>query len=102
LVEEVSDVQRQIVECIDDVLKLLGQSVSQVVYFHLRKNFGIKKDEIPNQPEAFYQTLKLIFGDGTKVIERLIVQKIKERFELRLEPETSLVEAMQKMKKAES
>lgn len=99
-VEEISDVQTAIAECVDSGLNKLGASVVKVVYYQLEKNFGINKKEIPNQPEALSKALHSIFGIGTEIIERLIVQKIQERFELRLEPETSLVDAVQAVKKA--
>jgi len=72
---EDSDVQTQIIECVDVTFQKLGQSVSQVIYFHLEKNFGIKKENIPNQPEALSKALHAIFGKGAKVIEQLILQK---------------------------
>ena len=93
-VEEVSDVQTTIIECVDSVLNQLGESIGKVIYFHLERNFGVNKKEIPNQPETFSKALHSIFGKGAEIIERLIVKKIQERFKLNLEPETSLVDAV--------
>lgn len=102
LVAEAPDIQTTIVECIDSALRELGHSVGEVVFFHIEQNFGISKEEIPAQPEAFSQALHSIFGQGANVLERLVVQKIQERFKSRLKPETSLVEAIQEIKKLTS
>lgn len=94
-----SDVQSAIAECVDAGLKELGHNVKKVIYFQLEKNFGIRREDIPNQPEAFSQALHSIFSEGAKVIERLIVRKIQEKINLHLEPETSFVDAVQAVKK---
>lgn len=94
----VLDIHTQVVECVDAALKQLGPSISQALYFHLENKFGIKKEEILNQPEAFSKALHSIFGAGANVIERLIVQKIKDKFKLHLGSETCLAEAIQTAK----
>jgi hypothetical protein len=99
LIGEIFDFQTTITECVDEGLKELGESAIKVVYFHLEKNFGIRKNEIPVKPMAFSQALHSIFGQGANVIERLIVQKIEEKFKLRLDPQTGLAEAIQAVKK---
>jgi len=98
-VEEVSDVQTTIIGCVDSVLNELGESIGKVIYFHLEKNFGVNKKEILNQPEAFSKALHSIFGKRAEIIEELIAKKIQERFKLNLEPETSLVDAVQAVKR---
>lgn len=98
LVDDVSDVQTKIMECVDAGLKKLGPNVNQVIYFHLESKFGVKKEEILNRPEAFSKALHSIFGRGAKEIERLIVQKIQEKFKLHLKSKTSLIEAIQTAK----
>jgi hypothetical protein len=100
LVEEASDVQNVIIECIDEGLKELGQSVRKVVYFHLQMNFGIKKKDIPFKPKAFSQALHSIFGQGANVIERLIVKRIQGKFGLSLNPNTGFVETVQSVMKS--
>lgn len=84
LYNEGSDVQTQIIGCVDIALKHLGASVIRVIYFHLEKNYGIKKKDIPNRPEVFSKALYSIFGQGAKVVERLIVNEIQKRFKLNL------------------
>lgn len=92
-------VQTKICECVDAGLKQLGPNINRVIYFHVENKFHIKKEEIPSQPEAFSKALHSIFGSGAIVLERLIVQKIQEKFKLRLKPKTSLVEAIQTAKR---
>lgn len=102
LAEEASSVQNVIIECVDECLKELGESVRKVIYFHLERSFGINRNEIPVQPEAFCQAMRSIFGQGAIVIERLIMRKIRERFKLYSNPESSLIETFQAIMKNSS
>jgi len=48
----------------------------EVVLSLLKNNYGIEKKDIPRRPEVFQMMLKDFFGDGGRVIESMIVQKI--------------------------
>jgi len=77
--DESYDVQKIIIECIDESLNLLGPSVAEVVHSQIERTFGIKKEEIPEQPNAFFEALYSILGEGANVVKRLSVQKIREK-----------------------
>jgi hypothetical protein len=64
-----NEFDRLLLEAVDEGLCILGESSKQAIYFHLERNFGIKKDEIPSKLEAFSGALEQIFGFGANFIE---------------------------------
>ena len=62
-------------EAVEEALDTLSESGKQAVLYYIEKNFSIKKEEIPNKPEAFAEALQKIFGLGAYVIQKLILQK---------------------------
>jgi len=64
---------------VDEGLSTLGESSKQAIYFHLDKNFNIKREEIPERPEAFVQAIENIFGLGASCLEVLIMQRLYEK-----------------------
>ena len=68
-----------LLETIDDVFSSLGSSCKQVIYFHLEKNFAIKKKEIPLKIEDFANALEQLFGDGARFIELKIIATLHKR-----------------------
>jgi hypothetical protein len=68
-----------LLEAIDKALSSLGESIMQIIYFHLEKSFFIKRDEIPYRLGAFTQAVESIFGAGANFIEILIMKKLHEK-----------------------
>ncbi len=63
-----------LVEAIDEGLLILGESGRDVVYFHLQHSYGLRKENIPDNPEIFAECLRKIFGLGAQVIEKSIIK----------------------------
>lgn len=76
-----SNLERFLLEAIDESLSSLGESSKQAIYFHLDKSFNITKQEIPNNVAAFIDALEKIFGLGANFIEALILAKLNEKIE---------------------
>ncbi|MGB9854008.1 MAG: hypothetical protein ACPLRY_04280 [Candidatus Bathyarchaeales archaeon] len=53
---------------------MLGESGRDVVYFHLQHSYGLRKENIADNPEIFTECLRKIFGLGAQVIESSIVK----------------------------
>jgi len=71
----------EILECIDRGLSSLGESAKYVIYWHLKKDYKVSREEIPENPEKFLEALRDMFGAaGAAVLERSIVREIKFRF----------------------
>ena len=65
-----------VLEAIDEGFSSLGDSSKQAIYYHLEKNFRIKKPDIPNKIEEFATAMEKIFGDGAKLLEIRIMRRL--------------------------
>lgn len=61
-------------EAVQEGLSSISPSVSSVVLFYLKKNRSIQSDQYIDDPQAFEEGLKKIFGFGAKVIEKKIIE----------------------------
>ena len=66
-------------EAIDEGLSSIGESSKQAIYFHLEKNFKVKKHEIPCKIEDFARAIERIFGLGADFLEILIMKNLYEK-----------------------
>ncbi len=73
------DFKKLLQEAIDETLSSLGDSSKQALYFHLEKNFRIKKQDIPNKIEEFTNAIEKIFGDGAKILEIQMIKRLYEK-----------------------
>jgi hypothetical protein len=64
-------------ESIDRGLNTFGASVPVVVYFELKKSFGISREEIPQHPDMFVKTVENLFGVGVEVVRRAIRKELE-------------------------
>ena len=78
--------EKILIEAIDEGLYSLGESSRQAIYFHLEKNFRIKRGEIPRKINDFAESIEQIFGVGADFLEVLIMkrlhEKVREEFEM--------------------
>lgn len=78
-----------LLEAIDEGLSSLGESSKQAIYFHLEKSFKIKKQEIPRKIEVFADAIEKIFGSGADFLEILIMKRLHEKIEGKIELQKS-------------
>ncbi len=69
---------RLLLGAVDSALSSLGDSARQSVYFHLEKEFEIRRDDIPGRIEDFDRGLVRIFGPGTRFLEVMMMKKLYE------------------------
>jgi hypothetical protein len=62
---------------LDRALNAFGANVSIVVYFELRKLFGITREEIPQKLDLFVSTIDRLFGAGSVVVARVIRKELE-------------------------
>lgn len=62
-----SEFDKLLLAAVDEGLSILGESSKKAIYFHLERNFGIKKDEIPSKVEVFSEALEQIFRAGRQL-----------------------------------
>jgi len=83
--------EKLFMEAVDDGLKSLGESVRQMIFFHLEKSYSIKRHDIPKKPEAFAEGLEKIFGKGALVLEKIIVKTLYSKLGLGYEDKKDFV-----------
>jgi hypothetical protein len=76
LVKRGDRLKQAVIEAVDEGLLTLGESGREAVYFHLQSLCSLKKEDVPDKPEAFDEALRKIFGVGAEVIERSVVKKL--------------------------
>jgi hypothetical protein len=83
--ETEKEFEKLFIEAVDEGLETLGESGKQMIFFHLDKNYSVKRHEIPKKPEAFAKGLEKIFGAGASVLEKLIVKSLYSKLGLEYE-----------------
>ena len=86
-------------ECIDDGLKLFGPSVRHTVYWRLVVLHEIPRGGILDNPDAFVECLRVMFGAAARSVEIEILGRIKERFNLQYLESESLPEVIRLARK---
>ncbi|MEM3464110.1 MAG: hypothetical protein QXL91_04525 [Candidatus Bathyarchaeia archaeon] len=76
-----------LLEAVDEGLLILGESGRKAIYFHLQNSFSLKREDIPEKPEAFINGLRKIFGLGAQAIERSIIKCLYGKLGLELREE---------------
>lgn len=85
MTESYEDFTKILKDAVDHGLLVLGPSARKAIYFHLEKNYSITKDQIPENIEAFTESLARMFGAGAQVIERLILEDLQTQLGLKIE-----------------
>jgi len=81
--EEYCKFKKTLLETIDEGLnKILGETATQTIYFHLEQMHHLKREDIPDNLEDFLLTLERIFGIGALVIEKTIMENLYSRLSL--------------------
>lgn len=93
------DLEKRIMQCIDDGLQALGDEGKKAIYYHLEKNFTLKREEIPKKPEIFWKGLNSIFGEeGADTIGKWIIRKLRMSFYLKQRSKITFAEAIAMIK----
>ncbi|MGI0081040.1 MAG: hypothetical protein ACRECH_15635 [Nitrososphaerales archaeon] len=88
-----------ILSCIEDALKPFGDSFSTVVFWNLKRTRALSREGLLDNPEAFRECLREIFGTGSRIVEQHIVLELKNRFNLRSEDLVDCARAIHSAKK---
>jgi len=70
------DIDKLLEEAIDHGLNVIGTSGKQMLFFHLERDYSMKKSEITRKPEVFAVAVQKIFGAGAPVLEKLILKNV--------------------------
>jgi hypothetical protein len=56
-------------------LLVFGESTRRIVYYMLKRNCSIRREEIPEKLDEFLAELESIFWVGARVVEKVISEK---------------------------
>ena len=73
------DFEKLFLEAVDEGLSSLGESSKEAIYFHLDKDFNVRKHEIPDKIEAFVGAVENIFGLGANFLEIAIMKQLRAK-----------------------
>ena len=84
----------RVLERIDLGLDHFGRTMKEVVYWNFESDFKLTKRDIVNHPEKFVQSIRDVFGSGSLLIEKTIIQEMTMLPELGKVDPTDLVVAL--------
>ena len=67
-----------ILNSVERGLNMVEGDAKGIVYHHIKENFGIEKEDIPDKPEEFIGAIRKIFGGGSAIIERAIEREMAD------------------------
>jgi hypothetical protein len=76
------DFNQLLLQAIDDSLNSLGDTVRDAIYFHLKSQFQLSYEEIPQKIDSFQEGIEKIFGTGARFIEILILKNLYAKVNL--------------------
>lgn len=72
-----------LLEAVEEALSILGETARDAIFFFIKEEFNLRREEIPRNPEKFSNALKAIFGDaGCFLLEEQILYRLYARLGL--------------------
>ncbi len=69
-----------IVDVVDESLLIMGETARNQIYSHLKKTYGVDRNDIPEKLETFDKALEGIFGaKGVDVINQIIAKRLYDK-----------------------
>lgn len=75
-------INKELLSCVERSLDFMDESAKTSVFWHLKNEFGIDKDEIILRPDEFILALRKTFGPGSFVLEDRISKEICREFSI--------------------
>ena len=72
-----------------------------LVYFELKRLYGVSRDEIPPKPDCLVKTLDKIFGAGAVLVRRDILKELESSSGIKDLSKQEIVSAMRRAYHAE-
>jgi len=70
----------QVLQCIDVGMDSLGGTSKHIVYWYLAQKRNLTRDGILDDPNAFIEALRTLFGQGAGILERTIIRQLRQTF----------------------
>ena len=95
--------EKLLIKSVDDGLKdTFGESATEIIYKHLKRNHSLKQEEIPMKLEVFIEGLEEFFSSGAMVIEKIVLKNLCSHLEIEFPSKglSNFVDYVTKLKKA--
>lgn len=77
---------KRLVGITEKVLKqVFGEEATGSILKHLKKNYGLKLEQIPDKPEVFSRGLESYLNSGATVVERIILERLATNSRIKLD-----------------
>jgi hypothetical protein len=86
-----SNLKKSLLRAVEDGLRVLGKSPREAIYYYLKTNFQLKREDIPEETEQFDKALNSIFGPGAEIIEKYIIRDLYHRLKLNFDEKEDFV-----------
>jgi len=71
------DLDEVMLRAIDEGLSsAVGETGARALYYHFEAHTNLRREDVLENPEAFVGFLRSLFGAGSKILERMIIQKL--------------------------
>ena len=90
-----------LLKVLDDELKqIFGEAATLIIYNHLKKNYSLKREEIPQKLEVFIRGLNEFLSSGAQVVEKMVLKKVYSSFgfQCRIRKGYSFIDYMTELK----
>jgi len=71
-----------LLEAVDEGLLLLGENARDMIYHIVENMYDIRRDQIPEKPEALHEALEDSLGPQARAVEKLIAREFLSRIGL--------------------
>ena len=85
----------KISQCIDRALDAFGEGVKESLYYQIKKQYDVPREQFASRPAEIIEDLEKFLGPtGSQFVERLVVREISKSFGLKFGENTSLSTAI--------
>ena len=82
---------RVFLDAVDAVFcQVFGEVTAQMIFLHLERNKGLKREEIPRKVEEFNSDLTELLGSGAHILERLIIRLLCYKLQMEYDAKLAL------------
>ncbi len=65
-----------LLNAIDEEFSSLGETCQKIIYFYLKNEYKIDRQEIPSNIKEFSQAIESMFKDGAKILQIRIMENL--------------------------
>jgi hypothetical protein len=65
-----------VLNVIDEEFSLLGNNCEKIIYFYLKNEHNISKQEIPSKIKEFSEAIESMFKEGAKILQIRIMENL--------------------------